>query len=171
MPVRSLLRFAATMILKNLSRPHLAVASAWALHTVSWFLPVINPELYGPIRGWFAFRSAFSAVWPYQDMHFDTWYGAVLSTLSAVTTLLFILISPWMVWRGSRSALKASAWVAAVSFVINSHWYVLFASDRKSLAIGYFLWWLSFGLLAIGLFGLSIHHKIDDFGEPRRIQA
>ena len=80
---------------------------------------------------------------------------AGLSTLSAATTLLFIVGSPLVVWRGSRSVQKTSAWVAAAAFVVNSHWYVLFGSDRKGLSIGYFFWWVSFGLLAVGLFGLS----------------
>jgi hypothetical protein len=152
------------MAIGNLRRPYLVIASAWLLHAVSWSLPVVrlggnHARLFGPAQGWFAFRVALSAVWPYEDMHFDAWYYAALSTLSAATTLLFIVGSPWVVWRGSRPVQNACAWAAAVAFVVNSDWYVLFGSDRKDLSIGYFLWWLSFSLLAIGLFGLSKHRK------------
>ena len=45
--------------------------------------------------------------------------------------------------------------VAAAGFIVNAHWYVLSVSERSDLAIGYFLWWCSFALLAVGLFDLS----------------
>jgi hypothetical protein len=98
---------------------------------------------------------SLSSVLPSGDFHAEKWYYAVLSTLSGITTMLFILGSPWVVWRGSRLAQNACAWVAASAFVLNSHWYVLFSSDRKDLRLGYFIWWLSFGVLAIGLFDFS----------------
>ena len=42
------------------------------------------------------------------------------------------------------------------AFVVNTHWYVLYGgSAREDLRIGYFLWWLSFLLMALGLFDLS----------------
>ena len=54
----------------------------------------------------------------------------MLFTISTLTTLLFI--------RGS--------------FVVNAHWYVLYGgSARQDLRIGFFLWWLSFLLVALGL--------------------
>ena len=78
----------------------------------------------------------------------------MLSTMSAVATLLFILGSVWVVWLGSRAVRRVSAWVAASAFVINAHWcvFVFLGADPKDLKIGYFLWWFSFLLLAIGLF-------------------
>ena len=151
--------------------PQSAVAFAWLVHIISWFLPVVklggqHSELYGPIRGWFAFRVALSPVWPYEDFHMDHWYNSVLSVASAVTTILFIVVSPWVVWRGSRGVRKAFAWVSSAAFILNSHWYILFGSDRKQLSVGYFLWWLSFILLAIGLFGLSRDMEVN--GIPAR---
>jgi hypothetical protein len=122
----------------------------------AWFLPVVKGGVRLPkgLPGWEAFRVASSAVWPYERIKFDTWYEAVLATVSAVTTLIFIFGSPWVVLRGSRSLWRASAWGAAAAFMVNSHWYVLFGSDRSDLRIGYFLWWFCFILLAIGLFDL-----------------
>jgi hypothetical protein len=80
---------------------------------------------------------------------------AVLATVSAASTLLFIFGSPLIVLRGSRSLWRASAWVAATAFVVNAHWYVLYGPDRSDLRIGYFLWWLSFAVPAVGLFDLA----------------
>ena len=47
----------------------------------------------------------------------------------------------------------ASAWIATFAFIVNAYWCVVFG--LKDLKIGYFLWWLSFLLVALGLFALS----------------
>ena len=151
-------------------RAHFFVIGAWSLHAISWFLPVVrlgggHGRLYDPVRGWTAFTIALAAVWPSAGVQTDKWYHAALSTLSALTTILFVLGSPWVIGRGSRAVRKICAWAAAIAFVINSHWYVLFGADRKDLAIGYFLWWLSFGLLAIGLFVLSTRDQSANVNE------
>jgi hypothetical protein len=150
-----------------MKRLHLLISCAWVFHAAAWFLPVVSGGVTLPkgLPGWEAFRWAFSAVWPFEGGQFDTWYYAALATLCAATTLLFIFGSPWVVWRGSRSLWRASAWAAATAFVVNAHWYVLYGSDRSDLRIGYFLWWLSFALLAIGLFGLLRSHRADESKE------
>jgi hypothetical protein len=141
----------------NMRRPHILISGAWLLHSIAWFLPVVQGEVTFPhgLPGWQAFRVAACAVWPYEGIKVDEWYYAVLSTISAVTTPLFIFGSVWVVSRGSRTLRRASAWVATSAFVLNAHWYVLFGSDRDDLRIGYFLWWFSFLFLALGLFDLS----------------
>ena len=145
-----------------MKRPHLLISGAWLLHAAAWLLPVEKNGVRLPkgLPGWEAFRYAFSAVWPIDDVHFEAWYYAVLATVSALTTLLFIFGSPWVVLRGSRSLLRASAWAAATAFINNAFWYVLSGSDRLDLRIGYFLWWLSFVLLAIGLFDLAGRYPV-----------
>jgi len=132
--------------------------AAWLVYTAAWFLPVVKEGVTLPdgLPGWQAFRVAASAVWPLPDVTIDKWYKAALFTVSAITTLLFFPGSVWAVSRGSRSLRRASAWVATSAFVVNAHWYVLYGgSARQDLRIGYFLWWLSFLLLALGLFDLS----------------
>jgi hypothetical protein len=138
-------------------RPHVLIASAWLLHAIAWFLPVLNGAVTFPhgLPGWEAFRLAASPVWPYDGITTESRYYAVLSTISAVTTLLFILGSVWVVLRGSITLRRTSAWVAILAFIVNAHWYVHFASDRADLRIGYFLWLFSFLLLGLGLFDLS----------------
>jgi hypothetical protein len=127
----------------------------WLLHAVAWFLPVAKDGVTFPhgLPGWQAFRVAASAVWPYDDFHIDTWYYAILTTISAVTTPLFIFGSVWVVLSGTHVMRRASAWIATFAFIVNAHWCVLFG--LKDLRIGYFLWWLSFLLVALGLFALS----------------
>jgi hypothetical protein len=142
-----------------MKRHHALIWAAWLTQAVAWFVPVIGEGTSLPqgLPGWQAFRVAFSAVWPYRDAQFETWYNAVLSTISAITTPLFIFGSVWVVWFGSRRVRRVSAWIAAAAFVINAQWYlfVYFGPNPKDLKIGYFLWWVSFLLLAWGLFALS----------------
>ncbi|MCI0347903.1 MAG: hypothetical protein L0Z53_00625 [Acidobacteriales bacterium] len=145
-----------------MTKAHVLISGAWVIHATAWFLPVVKRGVSLPegLPGWEAFRVASCAVWPCEGMNFDSWYGAVLSTISAVTTLLFVLGSPWVLLYGSRSLQRASAWLAATAFIINAHWYLIFGSDRSDLRIGYFLWWLSFMLLALGLFDLARLHRV-----------
>ena len=139
-------------------RPRLLIGAAWLLHVAAWFLPVVKEGVTLPdgLPGWQAFRVAASALWPLPDVTIDAWYKTVLFTISAVTTALFIPGSVWAVSSGSRALRRVSAWVATCAFVVNAHWYVLYGSSARSdLWIGYFVWWWSFLLLALGLFGLS----------------
>jgi hypothetical protein len=133
------------------------IASAWLVQAAAWFLPVVKEGVVLPqgLPGWQAFRVAACAVWPYEGISIDGWYNVVLSTMSAATTLLFVLGSVFVVSLGSRAVRRASAWMAASAFTINAHWFFRFGSDRLDLKIGYFLWWLSFLLLAAGLFQLA----------------
>ena len=139
-------------------RHRLLIWAAWLVYVAAWFLPVVREGVTSPsgLPGWQAFRVAASAVWPLQDVTIDKWYKSVLFTVSTITTLLFIPGSAWAVWSGSRALRRASAWVATFAFVVNAHWYVLYGgSAREDLRIGYFLWWVSFLLVALGLFDLS----------------
>jgi hypothetical protein len=142
---------------QRMRRAHLLIAGAWLIQAAAWFLPVVQEGITLPqgLPGWQAFRVAACAVWPYGDFHTDGWLNAVLSTVSALTTLLFVLGSAWVVVGGSRTLHRVSAWIAASAFIVNAHWFVSFGSDRMDLRVGYFLWWSSFVLLALGLFDLS----------------
>ena len=110
-------------------KPYLLISAAWLLPFVAWFLPVIKPGEFRPaILGWQAFRLAACGVWACKGIQFDAWYHAVLSTMSAITTLFFILASPWVVLRGLRSLRRGFAWAAATAFIFNAHWIVIFGS-------------------------------------------
>lgn len=134
-------------------KPNALIFVAWVLHLASWFLPVVKANDVHPVLpGWKAFRYAACGVLPCEGMEFQTLHHAVLATISVLTTLFFIFCSLWVVLRGSRSLRRPFAWVAAAAFAINTHWIVIFGSDRSALTIGYFLWWSSFLFLALGLF-------------------
>jgi len=135
----------------------LLIWAAWLAYVAAWFLPIVKEGATLPdgLPGWQAFRVATCAVWPCADISIDKWYKAVLFTISAVTTVLFIPVSLWAVSSGLRALRRAFAWVATSAFIVNAHWYVLYGgSARQDLRIGYFLWWLSFLLVALGLFDL-----------------
>jgi Gram-negative bacterial TonB protein C-terminal len=145
---RKLMRITTTM-----KRPHLLISGAWLAQTAAWFLPAVTTifVVRFTIPGWQAFLIACGA-WKSDS----PWYGVVLSILSAITALLFIVGSPWVVFRGTRSARHASAWVAAAAFCLNAQWlHGPYGWDVGSLGVGYFLWWSSFILLALGLFDLA----------------
>jgi hypothetical protein len=142
-----------------MTRPRLVISVAWLLNGSSWFLPTVTGvgggKIGAPIRSVEAFLMATSAAWPGQSI--GTGFEAVLAILSVLTTLLFILGSPWAVLRGTRSLRRFSAWVAAASFLFNAHWYIRLRPSGwiSGLGVGYFMWWWSFAVLAIGLFDLA----------------
>jgi hypothetical protein len=113
-------------------RPHLLIAVAWLLDGAAWFLPVVTGvgggKIGPPITGVGAFVMAASAVWPSQFL-LGTGYEAVLAILSVLTTLFFIVGSPWVVLRGTRSLRRVSAWLAAAAFLFNAHWYIRLRPD------------------------------------------
>jgi hypothetical protein len=156
-----------------MKKPHLLISAAGVLHATAWFVPVVKGGVVLPdgLPGWEAFRAAAAAVWPYQGIHFNTWYVAVLSTVSAITTALFIVGSPLVLWRGPRSWRRASGWAATAAFAVNFHWFVMLGSDRWDLKIGYFMWWLSFALLAFGLFSLAGQKRIDESATKQAANA
>jgi hypothetical protein len=100
---------------------------------------------------------SLSVFWPGKEVVYSAWYDPILLGLSAITTLFFALGSPLVVFRGSRSTRYFSAWIACAAFLVNAHWYVFgeIQSAVSKLRIGYFVWWLSFAVLALGLFGLA----------------
>jgi len=138
-------------------KAHSVLAAAFLVHAAAWLLPVVKEGVTLPqgLPGWQAFRVAACAVWPYERFKIDEWYYVALSTMSAATTILFVLGAGWVVAFGARRLRRASAWIAALAFVVNAHWVIRFGSDRTDLRIGYFLWWFSFILLALGFFRIS----------------
>ena len=136
-------------------RSHLLILAAWLLYGPSWFLPAFHVTL-----GWEAFIMESTALFrPFQAgsiaaSEFRTRYQLVLSAASVITNLLFVVGTPWTLLRGSRSLRQAFAWAAAAAFLINAHWHVLSTAD-VDLGVGYFLWWWSFLVLAVGFFDLA----------------
>ena len=136
-----------------MKKAHLLIAAAFLVHAVAWLLPVEKDGVTLPdgLPGWQAFLVA-AGEW--RAWRTDPSYFVVLAVTSAVTTILFVLGAGWVVALRSRMLRRVSAWIAACAFIINAHW-VLEFHPVSNLRVGYFLWWASFLLLAIGLFFLS----------------
>jgi hypothetical protein len=143
-----------------MKRPYLLIAGAWGIHAISWFLPAVRGST-GPgnaeVPGWEAFLFVATSLWPDRLGTYHPSYRTPLVALSVLSTVLFVLASPWIVWRGSRRLQRASAWAAVAGFAINVQWYVISLSEKPGggVGVGYFLWWWSFALLAVGLFDLG----------------
>jgi hypothetical protein len=133
--------------------PRICILTAWLLQLVAWLLPTAN--IFGfPFTGWEAFWATLSSTWPGKESGSVAWYEPLLAGITTLTTLFFVLGSPWIVWRGSRSLQRASAWIMAGAFAFNAHWWMFGDLTWRELRVGYLFWWFSFGLLAIGLFAL-----------------
>ena len=132
--------------------------AALLVFVVAWFLPVIRlgDTLPDGLPGWQAFRVAFSPVWSVEDVRVDNWYMGVLTVLSALTNLVMLgaAIMRSAVPERRRESLK---WIALAAFVVNSQWFVLNLGngDWRDLRIGYYLWWVSFLLLAASYTGIG----------------
>jgi hypothetical protein len=137
-----------------MKKANLLIAAAFLVHAVAWLLPVVKEGVTLPdgLPGWQAFEMAASEV---NKGKIDPWYFVVLSTLSAVTTILFVLGAGLVLAIRSRKLCRISAWIVAGAFIINAHWVLWSGPDRFNLRVGYLLWWASFLLLAIGLFLFS----------------
>jgi hypothetical protein len=140
-------------------RPHLLIWAAWFLYGTAWFLPV-----FGDCPGWLAPLHILVTFGHEGDSLFGTWYGAVLAAASVVTNVLFLVCPLYYLSPRPRSQ-GTFAWVTAAAFLVNGHWYVREATRQLDfkLEIGYFLWWSSFLLLALGFFDLAGSHEAADF--------
>jgi hypothetical protein len=120
---------------------------ACLIFLVAWFLPVVDGGTTlakGGLPGWEALRFALSPIWDRgSDM---TWWQGVISVLSGLTNVWLVLAVVLLLRREvrPRRVLVAGLFVAAV---INAMWVVLF-DGFGDLRIGYYLWTVSFVLLA-----------------------
>jgi hypothetical protein len=128
-----------------MKKDHLLIAVAFLVHLAAWFLPVAREGVRFPD----SLPGAQAFVIAVEGIQGPPWYEGVLSGLSALSTILFLLGAGWVVAKGSPRVRNISAWIAACAFVVNAHW--IRDSGRIGLRIGYYLWWISFLLLALGL--------------------
>ena len=154
-----------------MTKRYFLIATAWSLQAASWFLPAVKgflgSRLDHGIVGWEVFLSETCALRPCEGASADPWYGTAISAAGVVTTVLFVLASPWIVWRASRNIRRAAAFVAGAAFVVNAQWYLFYVPVRSDLGVGYFLWCSSFCMLAIGLFILSRSKNDFESSQPQ----
>ncbi len=129
----------------------------WGAFAVSLVLPAAYPWFI-TIYGWECIRSVFGSVWELlyrRDSQYLSWSGF------AVTNLMFLL-SPLCVWRYGRNRKRlrqgAIAMAAATLYVAS-----FMVWGDTSLAIGYYMWLLSYALVTAGALHLAV--------EPSRTSA
>jgi hypothetical protein len=67
---------------------------------------------------------------------------------------VIILASLVITLAGSGRLQRVTGWAAIGASVLNSYWWVV-DEDRVDLRIGYYLWWLSFVVLGLGLIRMA----------------
>ncbi len=75
--------------------------------------------------------------------------AGIVGVLSGLTNLL-MLASMWRIGDRSLRTVSALAGAAAAAALLNT-WWLVTADTLTELRVGYFLWWGSFGVVAVGL--------------------
>jgi hypothetical protein len=115
------------------------------LFAIAWFLPVheYGKALPEKLPGWEALRVALSPEWHKEDLAHS--YAAALSVASALTNLLVVILV--FAWRTrSERLVQFLGWACVISLGLNAQW---FLNNGSELRLGYYLWWLSFGVLGL----------------------
>jgi hypothetical protein len=96
-------------------------------------------------RGYVAFVSA-AALALYGDVESPRF--AYLVVVSIATNTLFLAL-PWALRDGAVRCRRYFSWLYASAFFINGVWLLW---DHLILLVGFSAWWLSFAIVAVGLF-------------------
>jgi hypothetical protein len=124
-----------------------ALLAAAIANLAGWVLPVIDKY-----RGWEAFRVALSPVWPYEQFKIPTTNLVVLSVASALTNLLFWVVAIVLLRGPSLRSARISLWLAAAATLLDLHWQTTLRENAADLRPGYFIWVISFALLALAAY-------------------
>jgi len=127
----------------------------WVLAIVAnalgWALPVIEDD-QRVYRGVHAFRVALSPLWPYQQFHMPAGYLMWLSIASALTNVLFVGMAAYLWPYVARAAASRGAvFVLGATALLNLHWTITMKDSAADLAIGYYVWVVSFVLLLVSV--------------------
>src|SRR5262245_54685247 len=108
-----------------MARPNRLVTLAWLAHAVAWVVPVHKDGVRLPegLPGCQAFRIALSPLWPYYEGSgsWDPWYGALLSVISGLTSIVMIASVPIALGGTSRQR-AVLAWLAMLAVLVNAGW-------------------------------------------------
>jgi hypothetical protein len=151
----------------HVTRRRAVLAIAIAVFVPSWFLPTIHgpgvpvtsldPDLPGWSAFWYSLVMAGSM---------ENWLLTILSICSALTNVVMIVV------------LKAAAldddvpsrwaWCLIVAGILNSWWLLRIVEGMRdqNLAIGYYLWWLSFFLVGSASLAIKPAEARHPRGDP-----
>jgi hypothetical protein len=116
---------------------------------LGWTLPVIS-DANRTYLGVHAFRVALSSVWPYEGFHLPAGYLVWLGVASALTNAVFAAFAVHLWPRAGRSGgSRAAVFVLGAAALLNLHWTITMQDSADDLAIGYYVWVVSFVLLLL----------------------
>jgi hypothetical protein len=123
----------------------------WGLFALSMTLPAVHIMSWA--YGWECFRMVFQGFWEYLTGE----AGAVLYYSSFALTNAAMLLSPLLVrrWRHDRRNLRRFSRVMAAITAYTATLPFFIEGGPSTLGIGFYVWLLSFGLVAAGTAVLS----------------
>lgn len=128
-----------------MTRSRVILLLAAVANGLAWVLPVIEE-----FRGFHAFRVALSPLWPYEEFRIDGVWLIVLCVSSALTNGVFVVVAGLLL--AGRVSARVLLWVAGAATLLNLHWVITMERERNDLEIGYFIWVVSFALLALAAY-------------------
>jgi hypothetical protein len=129
-----------------ISAARVTLIAAVIANVLGWLLPAFSDE-----RGWAAFVFALSPLWDYRHFQSEGLGLVAFIVASALTNVLFVVLAAALALGASRRA-KPVLWAAAAATLLNLYWQILLEDDRGRLQSGYFVWVVSFALLAFAAF-------------------
>ena len=130
-----------------MTRAMAALIAAAIANVLGWVLPAIDKY-----RGWEAFRVALSPLWPYEQFHIPGTNVVILSVASALTNALFWVIVFMVLRAPSLRRARLCLWLAAGATLLDLHWQTTLRENAADLRVGYFVWVVSFALLALAAY-------------------
>lgn len=119
--------------------------AAVVANVLGWALPVVDDY-----RGIHAFRVGLSPIWPYEEFHIPDGYLVWLSVASALTNLVFVVFAVYLWPRIARAmGSRLAVFALGAAALLNLHWTITMEDSADDLAIGYYVWVLSFVLLLL----------------------
>ena len=135
-------------------KPHHLLLAGGVLYLIAWFVPVhvALDHLPEAVPGAEAVRHALAPIWPVEGLDFEE--EDLLALLFVVSAASNLLVLGLALALGSKSwdAIAVAGWACLAAALINTHWLLGLddALDPADLRLGYYLWWLSFGLAGMG---------------------
>jgi hypothetical protein len=130
--------------MRAMNAPRATLLAGIVAYVLGWILPAA-----ADVRGWRAFGLALSPLWSADEFADEPVWFLILMVASALTNAVFIALAVLLA-RGGKP--KVVLWAAAAATLLNLHWVITMEADRRYLASGYFVWIVSFALLALAAY-------------------
>ena len=124
-----------------MKRVNRTLVFGWFTYAIAWFVPVHEHGSSlrdGWLPGWQAAVGCF-----FGDL-------GIFGIVSSATNFIMLWTVVWVVFA-TRRGLAIGAASCAAAAVLNAVWIILFLSDGGGLRAGYYLWSVSFAIVAFGL--------------------